>query len=141
MLLRPHLGSTYPGASAEGAPAATPAATTAAAKPAAPSVAAVASKTTPAVPAEAVPQQAPAVILAGANNSDFPVGEELSWDKVGKLVEKHFDLRPKGIIHMLNLLHPIYQKTAAYGHFGRNEPEFTWEATDKANELKTAAGL
>ena len=76
-------------ASAEDAPEA-PAATTAAAKPAAPSVAAVASQTTPAVPAATVPQQTPAVILAGANNSDFQVGEELSWDKVGAAVEKRF---------------------------------------------------
>ena len=60
-------------------------------------------------------------------------------EKIGKLVEKHFDLRPKGIIHALNLLRPIYLKTAAYGHFGRDEPEFTWEATDKALALKAAA--
>ncbi len=50
-----------------------------------------------------------------------------------------FDLRPKGIIQMLDLLRPIYEKTAAYGHFGRDEPEFTWEATDKALALKQAA--
>ena len=55
----------------------------------------------------------------------------ISDEKIAKLVEKHFDLRPKGIIHSLNLLRPIYGKTAAYGHFGRDEPEFTWEATDK----------
>ena len=48
---------------------------------------------------------------------------------------KHFDLRPKGIIQMLDLLRPIYEKTAAYGHFGRDEPEFTWETTDKAAAL------
>ncbi len=48
-------------------------------------------------------------------------------EKIAKLVEKHFDLRPKGIIHSLNLLRPIYGKTAAYGHFGRDEPEFSWE--------------
>jgi hypothetical protein len=64
--------------------------TTAAAKPTAPSVAAVASKTTPAVPADQAPTRTPAVILAGANNSDFQVGEELSWDKVGAAVEKRF---------------------------------------------------
>ena len=58
-----------------------------------------------------------------------------------KLVAEHFDLRPKGIIQMLDLLRPIYQKTAAYGHFGREEPEFTWEATDKAATLRDAAGL
>jgi S-adenosylmethionine synthetase len=62
-------------------------------------------------------------------------------DKIAKLVEKHFDLRPKGIIHSLNLLRPIYAKTAAYGHFGRDEPEFTWEALDKVPALKDAAGL
>jgi S-adenosylmethionine synthetase len=56
-------------------------------------------------------------------------------------VEKHFDLRPKGIIHSLNLLRPIYEKTAAHGHFGRDEPEFTWEATDKAAALKADAGI
>jgi S-adenosylmethionine synthetase len=57
------------------------------------------------------------------------------------LVRKHFDLRPKGIVNMLDLLRPIYQKTAAYGHFGRDEPEFSWEATDRANLLKSDAGL
>jgi S-adenosylmethionine synthetase len=62
-------------------------------------------------------------------------------DKIAKLVEKHFDLRPKGIIHSLNLLRPIYSKTAAYGHFGRDEPEFSWEATDKVLALKDDAGL
>jgi S-adenosylmethionine synthetase len=62
-------------------------------------------------------------------------------DKIAKLVEKHFDLRPKGIIQALDLLRPIYFKTAAYGHFGRDEPEFTWEATDKAAALKADAGL
>ncbi|MFM9834572.1 MAG: methionine adenosyltransferase [Methylophilaceae bacterium] len=54
------------------------------------------------------------------------------------LVREHFDLRPKGIVKMLDLLRPIYSKTAAYGHFGRDEPEFTWEATDKVNALKAA---
>ena len=60
-------------------------------------------------------------------------------EKIGKLVEKHFDLRPKGIIQALNLLRPIYLKTAAYGHFGRDEPEFSWEATEKAAALKADA--
>jgi hypothetical protein len=54
-------------------------------------------------------------------------------DKIAALVNEHFDLRPKGIIQMLDLLRPIYEKTAAYGHFGREEPEFTWERTDKAS--------
>jgi S-adenosylmethionine synthetase len=62
-------------------------------------------------------------------------------EKIGKLVEEHFDLRPKGIVTMLDLLRPIYQKTAAYGHFGREEPEFLWEMTDKARLLRDAAGL
>jgi S-adenosylmethionine synthetase len=60
-------------------------------------------------------------------------------DKLSQLVLANFDLRPKGIIRMLDLLRPIYEKTAAYGHFGREEPEFTWEATDKALALKQAA--
>jgi S-adenosylmethionine synthetase len=58
-----------------------------------------------------------------------------------QLVLEHFDLRPKGIVKMLDLLRPIYSKTAAYGHFGRDEPEFTWENTDKAAALRAAAGL
>jgi S-adenosylmethionine synthetase len=62
-------------------------------------------------------------------------------DKIAALVNEHFDLRPKGIIQMLDLLRPIYEKTAAYGHFGRNEPDFTWEKTDRAAALKAAAGL
>lgn len=57
------------------------------------------------------------------------------------LVREHFDLRPKGIIQMLDLQRPIYSKSAAYGHFGREEPEFTWEKTDKAAVLKAAAQL
>ena len=65
----------------------------------------------------------------------------ISDEKIAALVNEHFDLRPKGIIQMLNLLRPIYEKTAAYGHFGRDEPEFTWEATDKAAALRSAAGL
>lgn len=61
--------------------------------------------------------------------------------KIVELIGKHFDLRPKGIIQTLNLLRPIYTKTAAYGHFGREEPEFTWEAIDKAAALRADAGL
>ncbi len=60
-------------------------------------------------------------------------------DSLSRLVANNFDLRPKAIIQSLNLLRPIYRKTAAYGHFGREEPEFTWEATDKALALKAAA--
>jgi S-adenosylmethionine synthetase len=62
-------------------------------------------------------------------------------DKIAQLVMEHFDLRPKGIVQMLDLLRPIYAKTAAYGHFGREEPEFTWERTDKAALLRAEAGL
>ncbi|HWA37919.1 MAG TPA: methionine adenosyltransferase [Burkholderiales bacterium] len=64
---------------------------------------------------------------------------KIADDKLAALVSANFDLRPKGIIQMLDLLRPIYEKTAAYGHFGREEPEFTWEATDKALALKEAA--
>jgi S-adenosylmethionine synthetase len=66
---------------------------------------------------------------------------KISDDKIVRLIERHFDLRPRAIIHALNLLRPIYEKTAAYGHFGRDEPEFTWEATDKAARLRTDAGI
>ncbi|MCW5299487.1 MULTISPECIES: methionine adenosyltransferase [Herbaspirillum] len=66
---------------------------------------------------------------------------KISDEKLAELVLEHFDLRPKGIVQMLDLLRPIYQKTAAYGHFGREEPEFSWERTDKAAALKAAAGL
>ena len=65
----------------------------------------------------------------------------ISDDKIAELVREHFDLRPKGIVQMLDLLRPIYRKTAAYGHFGREEPEFSWERTDKAQALRSAAGL
>jgi len=61
--------------------------------------------------------------------------------KIEALVAEHFDLRPKAIIQTLDLLRPIYRNSAAYGHFGRTEPEFTWEATDKADALRAAAGL
>ncbi|MDO6460752.1 methionine adenosyltransferase [Granulosicoccaceae sp. 1_MG-2023] len=61
--------------------------------------------------------------------------------RIEALIGEVFDLRPYGIVKMLDLVRPIYRKTAAYGHFGREEPEFTWEATDKADALKQAAGL
>ena len=61
--------------------------------------------------------------------------------KIEELVREHFDLRPQGIIDMLDLRRPIYRDTAAYGHFGRNNPNFTWEKTDKADELRKAAGI
>ena len=66
---------------------------------------------------------------------------KLDNSKIVALVRKHFDFRPKSIINHLNLLRPIYKKTAAYGHFGRNDPDFTWEKTDKAALLKKEAGL
>ena len=66
---------------------------------------------------------------------------KVSDEQIEQLVREHFDLRPKGIVQMLNLLRPIYRKSAAYGHFGRDEPEFSWERTDKAAALKAAAGL
>lgn len=61
--------------------------------------------------------------------------------RIVELVREHFDLRPKGLVKMLDLLRPIYKGTAAYGHFGRTEAEFTWEHTDKAEALKAAAGI
>ncbi|CAG4884499.1 methionine adenosyltransferase 1 [Georgfuchsia toluolica] len=66
---------------------------------------------------------------------------KVSDEKIAELVKKHFDLRPKSIVNMLDLLRPIYQKTAAYGHFGREDADFTWENTDKASALRADAGL
>ena len=66
---------------------------------------------------------------------------KIADEKIVELIGRHFDLRPKAIIQTLDLLRPIYSKTAAYGHFGRDEPEFTWEATDKAAALRADAGL
>ncbi len=66
---------------------------------------------------------------------------KITDDRLTALVAKHFDLRPKGIVQMLNLLRPIYGKTAAYGHFGREDASFTWEATDKAELLKADSSL
>ena len=65
----------------------------------------------------------------------------ISDEKIAELVRRNFDLRPRGIIKMLDLRRPIYSKTAAYGHFGREEPDFTWERTDKAAILRAEAGL
>jgi S-adenosylmethionine synthetase len=62
-------------------------------------------------------------------------------EKLPDLVREHFKLTPAGIIDSLNLRRPIFKKTASYGHFGRTEPEFTWERTDKADALRRAAGL
>jgi S-adenosylmethionine synthetase len=62
-------------------------------------------------------------------------------DSIQKILRESYNLTPKGIIKTLDLRKPIYKKTAAYGHFGRTEPEFTWELTDRAAELRKAAGL
>jgi S-adenosylmethionine synthetase len=62
-------------------------------------------------------------------------------DDIARLVREHFDLRPAPIIRYLNLLRPIYKKTACCGHFGRNDPDFTWERTDMAPTLRKAANL
>jgi len=66
---------------------------------------------------------------------------KIADEQIIQLIEKHFDLRPRAIIHTLNLLRPIYLKTAAYGHFGREDVDFTWEATDKAAQLRADAGV
>lgn len=62
-------------------------------------------------------------------------------EKIIELIKKHFSFKPKDIIQKLNLKRPIYKKTAAYGHFGRNDPDFTWEKTDMAETLRREAGL
>ncbi len=67
--------------------------------------------------------------------------EKLPVDRIEALVKEHFDLRPAAILRDLDLRRPIYRKTAAYGHFGRDDHDFTWERTDKANALREAAGL
>jgi S-adenosylmethionine synthetase len=66
---------------------------------------------------------------------------KIAENQIEDLVRKNFDMKPSGIISQLDLKRPIYKKTASYGHFGRNEPEFTWEKTDKAETLKQSAGL
>ena len=74
------------------------------------------------------------------NVNSFGTGK-VSDERIRQLINEHFDLRPKAIIRHLDLLRPIYKKTAVYGHFGRKRAEFTWEKTDKAEELKEAAGI
>jgi S-adenosylmethionine synthetase len=78
----------------------------------------------------------PVSVLVDTKNT-----EKVSIDNLDKLVRKHFPMTPRGIIEHLKLRRPIFRKTAAYGHFGRNEPEFTWEKTDKARILRKEAGL
>ncbi|EQD56578.1 S-adenosylmethionine synthetase, partial [mine drainage metagenome] len=65
----------------------------------------------------------------------------LPQERLAHLIRDHFDLTPHGIIQSLNLIRPIYRQTAAYGHFGRNEPDLTWEALDKVEILKDAADI
>jgi S-adenosylmethionine synthetase len=67
--------------------------------------------------------------------------EKVNPQVIPDLVRAHFSMTPKGIIESLRLRRPIYKKTAAYGHFGRNDADFTWEATDKAAKLASDAGL
>jgi S-adenosylmethionine synthetase len=66
---------------------------------------------------------------------------KISDDKIVELIREHFTLKPRGIVEMLDLLRPIYGKTAAYGHFGREDEAFSWEKTDKADALRDAAGI
>jgi S-adenosylmethionine synthetase len=66
---------------------------------------------------------------------------KLPEEKLESLVRANFRLTPRGIIESLNLRRPIYRKTAAYGHFGRTDPDFTWERTDKADALREQAGM
>ena len=66
---------------------------------------------------------------------------KISPDKIAKIIRDQFDLRPRAIIQYLDLLKPVYKKTACCGHFGRNEPEFKWESTHRAEDLRKAAGL
>ena len=66
---------------------------------------------------------------------------QIADERIIHLVRDHFDLRPKGLIAMLDLIRPIYQPTAAYGHFGREDLDLSWERTDLANTLKAEAGL
>jgi S-adenosylmethionine synthetase len=75
------------------------------------------------------------VLIETFGTEKVPVGT------IRKLVDEHFDLRPGAFRDYLNLRRPIYAKTAAYGHFGRDDPDFTWEATDRADALRAAAGL
>jgi S-adenosylmethionine synthetase len=67
--------------------------------------------------------------------------EKIPRSRILELISEHFDLRPGAFRQYLQLHRPIYQKTAAYGHFGRQDPDFTWERTDKADALRSAAGL
>ena len=67
--------------------------------------------------------------------------EKVPVERISAAVREVFDLTPRGIIKNLDLLRPIYKKTAAFGHFGRNDPDFTWESTHRADDLRTACGV
>ena len=71
----------------------------------------------------------------------YAAEKPLANAKIVELIREHFELRPKGLIKMLDLIQPIYRDTAAYGHFGREDLDLSWEKTDKADALKAAAGL
>ena len=66
---------------------------------------------------------------------------KVTEEKMTKLIRENFDLRPYGLVNMLDLIRPIYQQTAAYGHFGRNDIDLPWEKTDRVNDLKASAGF
>jgi len=98
--------------------------------------------------------RSPRFLIASTSKSRFVLGVAIALHpgedfgtgvvddaKIAKTVEKLFDFRPRAIVETLDLLRPIYRKTAAYGHFGREEPELTWERTDMAEILRDAAGL
>ena len=91
-------------------------------------------RSTPAEPGTRAGSASPA---HGAGRGTHAVDEA----RIEKAVRETFSLKPASIIRDLDLLRPIYEKTAAYGHFGRTEPEFTWERTDRAEALRQAAGL
>jgi S-adenosylmethionine synthetase len=86
-----------------------------------------------------------AYVIGGKEPLSFMIDtfktNKIPVEKIEELVRKHFDLTPLGIIKQLNLRRPIYRKTACYGHFGREDPDFTWEKTDKAGILRKEAGL
>ena len=85
------------------------------------------------------------IVFTGNNQSQtrfrFVGTGKISDDRINTLIREHFDLRPKGLIAMLDLLRPIYKPTAAYGHFGREDLDLSWEKTDKAEALKVDAGI
>jgi S-adenosylmethionine synthetase len=77
----------------------------------------------------------------GLYADSFGTGRLGSDQRIAEVLQQVFDLRPEAILERLDLRRPIYQRTAAYGHFGRDEPGFTWEALDRVDEVRAAAGL